>query len=249
MELSWSTFLLEIVNFLVLIWILKRFLYKPVLNVIARRRSDIENQIAEARNLHDEADTLKREYENRLADWDRERQQTRNALALEVDEERARQKAALQTTLAQEREKAQAAESRRRAEAVREAEYRALQQGAQFAGRLLSQAAGPELEARFAEILLDDLSSLPDERITALKTQWGQAPEAIRVTSAFPIQPDLKQRLEHALKNVTGLDLPVAYEQDSGLVAGLRVTIGAWALHANLRDELKGFAEFAHAAR
>ena len=249
MELSWSTFLLEIVNFLVLIWILKRFLYRPVLNVIARRRSGIENQIAEARHLREEAETLKRDYENRLADGDRERQQARNALAREIEEERARQMAALQTALAQAREKAQVAESRRRAEAVRETEFQAMQQGAQFASRLLGQAAGPELEARFAELLLEGLSALSDKRITALRAQWGQAPEAIRVASVFPLQPDLRQRLESALKDATGLDLPVAYEQDPGLVAGLHVTIGAWALQANLRDELKGFAELAHAAR
>ncbi len=39
MELNWSTLLLEIVNFLVLVWILKRFLYRPVLQVIEERRS------------------------------------------------------------------------------------------------------------------------------------------------------------------------------------------------------------------
>jgi len=48
LELSWSTFLLEIINFLVLVWILKHFLYKPVLDVIARRRSGIEKTLADA---------------------------------------------------------------------------------------------------------------------------------------------------------------------------------------------------------
>ena len=115
MELSWSTFLLEIINFLVLVWILKRFLYRPVLDVIARRRAGIEGQLADARQLHDEAEALKAEYENRLAERDRERQQARDVLARELDEERARQLAALQAELVQEREKAEVADSRRRA--------------------------------------------------------------------------------------------------------------------------------------
>ena len=59
MELNWSTFLLEIINFLVLVWILKRFLYQPVLDVIARRRKAIEAQLAEALRLQDEAESLK----------------------------------------------------------------------------------------------------------------------------------------------------------------------------------------------
>ena len=39
MELDWTTFILEIINFLVLVWILHRFLYQPVMNVIAQRRA------------------------------------------------------------------------------------------------------------------------------------------------------------------------------------------------------------------
>lgn len=39
MQIDWTTFVLEIVNFLALVWLLKRFLYTPVLDVLARRRA------------------------------------------------------------------------------------------------------------------------------------------------------------------------------------------------------------------
>ncbi|WP_054775053.1 hypothetical protein [Methylogaea oryzae] len=42
MELDWSTIALEIVNFLILVWLLKRLLYKPVQDIIAQRRAAIE---------------------------------------------------------------------------------------------------------------------------------------------------------------------------------------------------------------
>jgi F-type H+-transporting ATPase subunit b len=249
LELSWSTFLLEIINFLVLVWILKHFLYKPVLNIIERRRTGIENQLTEAQQLQEKANDLKTEYENRLADWDQERQQLRDTLARELDAERARQIEALQDTLAQEREKAQVAESRQRAEAEREIEHRALQQGAKFATRLLSQAAGQALETRLCDILIDGLAALSSDRLTALRTQWGEPPKHFIVTSVFPLSPEQRQQLEEVLGKVTGLAVPVVFEQNPELLAGLRITIGAWVLHANLQDELKGFSEFALATR
>ena len=55
MELDWSTFLLEIINFLILVWILKRFLYRPVLEVITRRREQVEKTLHEAHSLRAEA--------------------------------------------------------------------------------------------------------------------------------------------------------------------------------------------------
>jgi len=249
LELNWSTFVLEIINFLVLVWILKRFLYRPVLDVIARRRASIEAQLAESQRLHDEADTLKRNYENRLADWDHERQLARDTLAQELDTERVQQMQALQTTLAQEREKAQVAESRQRTEAVRKIEHQAMQQSAQFASRLLAEATGPELEMRLLDLLLDNLTTLTPEQITALRTQWGQPPASITVASAYPLPEDRKQRLQEKLAEVTGLNVPIQYTQKTDLLAGLRITIGAWILNANVRDELQGFVEFARVAR
>jgi len=83
MELNWSTFVLEIINFLVLVWILKRFLYKPVLKVIAKRRAAIEKTLTEARDKEKAAEELKTRYEGRVAQWDRERAQAREDLARE----------------------------------------------------------------------------------------------------------------------------------------------------------------------
>ena len=118
MELSWTTFVLEIINFLVLVWILKRFLYKPVLKVIARRQAGIEKRLSDAEALHADAEKLQIQYEGRLADWEQERQQARESLARELDTERTRKMEELQTALKQEREKARVAESHRQADAL-----------------------------------------------------------------------------------------------------------------------------------
>jgi len=246
LELNWSTFVLEIINFLVLVWILKRFLYKPVLGVIARRRAGIEKSLADAETLHTDAEKLQAQYEGRLADWDQERQQAREALILEIEAERARKLAELQTSLEQEREKARVIEARRKADDLRKIEETALAQSVRFATRLLEQASGPETEARLVELVIDGLSRLPAENIERLRNKYGEAPEAIAVGSAFPLSDDQRLRLERALATVVDPDIPLRFEQDSELLAGVRITIGAWILGANLRDELKGFMELAH---
>ena len=249
MELSWSTFLLEIINFLVLVWILKRFLYKPVLDVIARRRAGIEKSLADAKMLNDDAEALQTRYRGRLADWEQERQQAREQLARELEEQRAQRLAALQSELEQEREKTRVAEARRQADAMYKAEETALIQASRFASRVLGQVAGPELEAKLLELVIDELPQLSAERIAALHSSWGQTSEAIVVASAFPLSDSQRQKLHKALIATTGSDLPLHFEQNAELLAGVRITIGAWVLGANLKDELRSFAEFAHDAR
>jgi F-type H+-transporting ATPase subunit b len=151
-----------------------------------------------------------------------------------------------QTALEQEREKARVIELRRQADASHRIEETALVQGARFATRLLEQAAGQDTETRLVELVINELSQLSAERVTALRNSYGKAPEAIVVVSAFPLTTDQAGRLERALTKTTEVTIPTRFEQDSGLIAGLHITIGAWVLGANLRDELKGFAELAH---
>lgn len=244
MELNWSTFILEIINFLILIWILKRFFYKPVLDVIARRRAGIEKTLEQAHALQNEAEALQKQYESRLTDWDQERQAARKTLAEETQAERERQMLALQAALEEERKKAQFV-AQRQLEANRlQNEKTSLMQGAQFATKFLSAVAGPELEKRLIDLVIDELSSLAPEQLNELQDAVGKSPDHVLITSAHPIDSENRGALEHALQEVIGVSGPVHYEQDKALFAGIRINVGAWILGANLLDELKGFTDF-----
>lgn len=248
MELNGSTFVLEIINFLVLVWLLKRFLYKPVLEIIAARQAGIEKTLHEAETLHINAEELKKQYEHRLADWNTERRQAKDALGHELESERAGKISELQSVLKHEREKERAADTRRQADARHQQEETALLQSARFATRLLEQASGPDTEARLVELAITQLSQLSAERLLALHKSYGdhgKSAEIITVVSAFPLAEDQTQRLEQALARVAGENLSLKYQQDSELLAGLRISFGAWVFDANIQHELKGFAELA----
>jgi len=242
-ELNWSTFILEIINFLVLVWILKRFLYKPVMDMIARRQASIDKTLADAKQLHDDAENLQQQYEGRLAAWDQERKQAREKLAEELHADRARKLDELKATLEQERERASVADQRRLADAHQEMEDTALAHGAQLASQLLKQAAGPEVESRLIDLAIDELSKLNKERLDTLRSSHGQISDGIVISSAYSMPADQQHKLQHALNSVLGKDTPLRFEQDGTLLAGVCINVGAWQLSLNLRDELKGFAE------
>lgn len=246
MELNWSTFVLEIINFMILVWILKRFFYKPVLNIIARRKAGIEQTLNEAKDLHTDAEALRDQYEHRLRDWEQERQQARDTLQTEIDKEHTRLMQELRNSLDQEREKTQASEQRRLQTSIEKAEETALNHGVQFVSRLLESVAGPELEARLLELMTNELSRLSPERINKLRASWGETPNEIHIISAYPLTDAQRQQLQQTLNDITQQTLSYHYEQDSELLAGLSINIGAWTLNVNLRDELKSFAELAH---
>ncbi|KPK40220.1 MAG: hypothetical protein AMJ69_03130 [Gammaproteobacteria bacterium SG8_47] len=245
MELSWTTIALEAINFLILVWLLKRFLYRPVLNVIARRKADIDKQLTEAEQTQAQADELRERYESRLGDWEQEKSEARRDLQRELDEERSKKVGEIQAALEAERQRSQVLEQRRGQEAVREAERTAMAQSTQFAARLLSRLSGPEVQARLITMLAEDLAGLPEARRERIAQIWQQGESNVRVVGAQPLTASEQQTLEPALESLLGQRPTYSYEADAHLIAGVRVHLGATVLRANLLDELACFAEFA----
>jgi F-type H+-transporting ATPase subunit b len=242
MELNWTTFILEILNFLVLVWLLKRFFYQPVQAMVVRRQAAINAQLNKADEQHRQAGQLRQQYENRLADWEEEREAARQSLQCEIETERGRQLQELQQGLEAEREKAGVLAARQQGELVREAEVQALAQGARFVARLLERVASPELEAQLFTLLLAEIQTLPPSQREALQALENGKPVEVVVASAYPLNAEQQQRLQQQLQALVSASLQFTYQQTPKLIAGLRVSVGPWVMHANLHDELKTFA-------
>ena len=242
MELNWTTFVLEILNFLVLVWLLKRFFYQPVQAMVVRRQEAIKSQLDEANEQHQQAEQLHQQYENRLADWEAERELARRSLQQEIETERARLLQGLQQTLEAEHEKARVLAEREQGEWQREAEVQALAQGARFVARLLERVASPEVEAQLFTLLLAELEGLPTAQREALQALENGKSLDVMVASAFPLSAEQQQALQQRLQEQVDVSLQFSYQQRPELLAGLRLTVGPWVMHANLHDELKTFA-------
>ncbi len=244
MEFDWLTFGFEIVNFLVLVWLLHRLLYRPVLAMIQRRRDEIAAQARAAEARQAEAEQCKAEYERRLEDWAAERAKRRRELDEELEGERRRRLQALEAELAERRLREETLASRRAGQARESAEREALALAGRFAARLLAAVAGPDVQARLLRLLVKELDALSAERRAALRAALASAAAPLEVTSAYPLHDAQRAELTQALAALTGGSAPaMVFSEDSTLLAGVRLRVGAWQLGANLQDELQAFAE------
>jgi F-type H+-transporting ATPase subunit b len=246
MEFNLSTFILEIINFLILIWILQRLFYKPLLEVIAKRKQFIDQSLADAKNMQQQAEEQRTLYENRQKLWEQEKQAALAALHQQIDIERRAQMAQLETDLEQERKKINVTLQRQQKELQQQAEKQALVNGARFAGMLLKQSASPELEAQLFTLLLDNLKTLPEACTLCLQMLGTKKSVPIKITSAYPLTDEQRLQVEQKLGSLINSQINFQYHQDAELIAGLRMDIGAWVLSANLQHELIGFAEIAN---
>lgn len=242
MELSWSTFIIEVVNFLVLVWLLQHFLYRPVRNIVERRRESIQQTLDDARAQRSTGEALQARYEARFADWEKERAEEHERMRRELDAEREQRREALRKELADERRKARVLATRDE-EAAREAlEKRAVNAGARFAAHLLGRVADAALEARLVELALADLAGEAGVELRQGLREHLASGEPVDVTTAFDAPPEQRARVEQALGALADRTVPCTWHIDPRLVAGLRLRAGAIVVDANLAAELSAFA-------
>jgi F-type H+-transporting ATPase subunit b len=242
-ELNWTTFILELINFVVLIWILNRFLYQPVMNVIAHRKAAIQKTLSDAETTRSDAQALQGQYENRLTEWEQEREKARTQLRDEISAERDRLLEDLHAELDQEREKAAAVEQRRLKDFAQQAEDTAIMQGRAFVSRLLSRLGGVELERKIIDMVRQDLSNLPNDQMQAIMAASATIGLSMKITSAYPLDRAQRDMLSQAGRTLAGREVVCEFLEDRSLIAGLRISFGSWVLRANVQDEMSFFAE------
>jgi len=236
-----TTFVLEVANFLVLVWLLKHFFYRPVLAVIEQRRAAGAQVLAAAQTLRTEAQTLKTDYEARLAQAAQAREQALARLGDEIAAERARRLAALDAELQAERERREALQARSREAQDAEHERQAALLAARFASRLLERVAGPALDDRLVDLALADLQALPAAQRETLHAALAEPAVEVKVCTAYPLDAPRRETITAALSAAAGRALAPAFHEEPLLEAGLRIHAGDWVLMANLRDELAHF--------
>jgi len=242
-DFDWTTFILEIINFLILIWILKRFLYQPVLNIIDKRRAGIDQALADAKRIEEEAKALKQKNEQFQVAWENEKEAAHARLSAELAEIRERKLAELTLRIDEETERRKALDERRQNEYEKKIEDKAIEQGAAFAGTLLSRIASPELEAQLFTLLLEDLAMLDDEDKRVIAEAAISLATPVIVQSAFPLSSERRDALSMVLSGIIHKTPSVEFQCNDTLLAGIYIEIGPWILHANLRDELKFFSK------
>ena len=153
------TLLVQMVNFLILIVLLQRFLYKPLTQFLATRADGIKRSLEEAKAAREAAAKAQQEYEARIAATRREAAALRESAVREVEEERqrllkvSRDEAARLLTEA----KTQIEQEVKRAKAELRAEVVGLSLG--VAERLIGRSLTTEDDRRLAEQVVQEIGA------------------------------------------------------------------------------------------
>lgn len=241
MELDPLTFTLEIVNFLVLLWLLKRFLYKPVKSAIAQRQLGLTQALDDAQSLKNNAATLEQEYRVQLEHWEQEKalqqEQLRQALIQERDTAMEKMAAAAEA----EKKRLMSLIEQDHALQKQQLHHQASKEALKITTRMLQRLQGETLDQLLIKVLVEDLASMPDDEMQTLSNTLKQQNGLITVNLAHEQTTEQNRSLEQSLINSFGQPIRLNTQLQPELMSGLHLSIGAHVLQVSLKDELAFF--------
>lgn len=247
MLIDWFTVGAQAVNFIILVWLLKRFLYKPILNAIDAREKRIATELAaasaqeaQARKSHDEFDE-----KNKQLDRDRDALMAKAALEIKAEHERLlddARKAA--NDLLSEQRTAMRSDS---AALMDQMMRLAASEVFDVARQALSDLASTTLEERLGEIFTRRLREMKPEAKQVLDVALRAPHAAAVVRSRFSLATQERATIQNALNETFAADIRLAFETAPGSICGIELTVGGQKLSWSIAGYLGALEEKAQA--
>jgi F-type H+-transporting ATPase subunit b len=234
MLIDWFTVAAQVVNFLVLMWLLKRFLYKPILDAIDAREKRIAAELADADANKAEALQERDRFQQKNDDFDRQRDELLSQAKDEAEAERQRLVDDARQAADALRAKRQDALHREQQSLADEIGRRTREEVFAIARRTLTDLAATSLEERICEAFTRRLRALDDEAKEGLAQALKSSSDPVRVRSAFDLPPEQQQSIQHALNEVFSAEIQVRYETAPSVISGIELTTNgqkvAWSI-------------------
>ena len=241
MLIDWFTVIAQMLNFLILVWLLKRFLYQPILDAIDAREKGIASKLADADQKQAEAHKQQQDFEARNKTFEEQRA----ALMAKADDDARAEHDRLVDDAHKQAQGIRASEATalRDDQAHQAVAIRRMAQDQVFAmtKKTLSDLATVTLEERIGEVFTRRLRLMSakdkDEMSAALKT----SPEASLVRSAFDLPDEQKAAIQNALNETFSAVIRVRYETDANAISGIELTAQGQKLSWSIASYLDSF--------
>ncbi len=223
MLIDWFTVIAQVVNFLILVWLLKRFLYKPILDAIDAREKRIAKELADADAKMGEAKKEHEEFQHKNAEFEQQRTALMNKATEEAKTERlhlldaARQAA---DALSAKRQEMLRNDAHNLNQAI---SRRTRQEVFDITRKALADLATTSLEERLADVFVRRLREMDEPAKKSIVESLKTASEPALVRSAFDLPEAQRTAIQQALNQTCSAEINIRFETAPELISGIEL--------------------------
>jgi F-type H+-transporting ATPase subunit b len=238
MLIDWFTVGAQVLNFLILVWLMKRFLYKPILHAIAEREKKIAAELANADKMKSEAENESAEFKKKNEEFDKQRAELMQKAVDETNAERQRlldEARKVAEAWSAKRQEAQASDARNLSQSIAR---RTQQEVFAISRKALADLAGASLEERLKDAFVHRLLELDDGAKAVLAKALKETSDPAIVRSAFDMNAEQSASIQDALNKCFSAEVKVRFETAPDLIGGIELTTNGQKVAWSITDYL-----------
>jgi F-type H+-transporting ATPase subunit b len=247
MLIDWFTVIAQVINFLILVWLLKRFLYKPILNAVDAREKKVADELKNADAKEAEAQKEKDEFKHKNEEFDQQRNALLNKAREEAKAERQRLLEEVRKEASDLRAKQQEALRNEEQNLSQEIGRKTRQEVFNIARKVLTDLAGTSFEERAVDVFAQRLHNLKDEEKKQLASALNTSSRQVLIRTAFDLPQAQRDSIKKTIKETLGIETQPRFETSPDLVSGIELTADgqkvAWSIADYLTSMQKSIDE------
>ncbi|WP_296643378.1 F0F1 ATP synthase subunit delta [Roseinatronobacter sp.] len=226
MQIDWLTVAAQIINFLILIWLLQRFLYRPITNAMAQREARIEARLSDAKSQRKDAEEEAKKLRQKRKELEESEQDMLEEARTQADELKQRLEQEARDAIEQKRKNWQETLEDERADFMQDMQRKAGHRVLDIAGRLMAEFTSGAMDDQVAQGFVAKLTDLDAETCKKMTRAASNADSPALVESATKLDTAARQKITRTLHEEFETDVEVEYREDAEMLLGVRLSIG-----------------------
>ena len=238
MLIDWFTVFAQIVNFLILVFLLRRFLYGPIVNAMQAREDRIRQQLEAAEAEHHTAEEIKADYLGKRQELDEQHDRLIVQAREEAEAWRKEQMDKARAEVDEAQHHWHEAVQREKELFLRELRQRTGQEVVAIARRALADLADADLEAQMAKVFLQRLQATDPAQREEIVRSIRDSERGIAVHSAFKLSQEQRDEFKKLVDEMVGKATPLEFITNAELLAGIELKAGSYHIAWSLNEHL-----------
>ncbi len=238
---NWWTFLFEIINFIVIVYILYRLLFKPVKNIIQKRKKEIDKSREEIEKDRKEVQELKIQYEREQNELKNLRERILEDARVESLREREKILKDVQLKIEEERERNKNLLSHERTRLIEEIKEKSIQTALTLSATLMDSIMDPTINERLINKVFEEIENMNDMEKEELIESSKEGKCNVKIFTAHPLSKVHKEKLYNIIKEKVMCLPSITVHESQDLIGGVKVRINSKVFDGSIEGNLNIF--------
>lgn len=234
MQVNWFTVIAQIINFLILVWLMKRYLYKPILQAIDEREKRIASDLSAAKIKIAEALKQQAEFQEKNESFDRHKKKLMDEASAEAAEQRLKLLDSAKKEAADIKAKLEKSAKSLEQNLSEELSQKTQNEVFSITKKVLSELATTNLEEQTVHVFIGKINALTAAGKKQFIDAFHGSTSPILIKSAFDLAEKDKKSIKVAIGVILGEGARYEFKTDSKIVGGIELSTKGYKLSWSL---------------